>query len=585
MILKSHLIVTIYLFKQGLGEDESIQYRKEIAICKGFIKVILDGDEDLKNYKKKQTFDDQRVCSDYNKEVEYRFGKADHIWSNEWSLYLLESELAIICDHFDLAKEQSTLKRISYQDILSAQVDENNKKQVVLQVYKKVKQNEVFMICRKRQVVLRQFQKVIFTLNEEQKAFGFAARLQSRLSSVQYVLNEMPRRRRLLVLINPFSGQKMATQNWAIAQPILEKAYLDMNIIHTQRAMHAYEIVSSLKIGEYDGIVTVSGDGLLHEVVNALFRHKHCEEILANGLTLGIIPGGTSNGLFKSLVEEAGEATTVESAAYLIARGRRRAIDLTEIDAEYSPNQKIYSFLSVFWAVLADCDINSEVIRWMGSPRFTVWGIYRILFMKRYHGSLYFNGSKITNQNDAENISQILTESSHLQNSLLPPVTQPILSNHSNISQVTLQSYENKQFSYFFIQNSPYIGIKIHSAPMAKINDGFNDIVVQEANQGRFKLTNQLLQHDDGSYFNQNNGELKNSLGIDYLKCTEWRLDPFLKTPCELTFDSEGNQVDNRIYPQNYEYDESAFFSIDGEKYPAQRIQGRVLKGALPIYY
>lgn len=38
--------------------------------------------------------------------------------------------------------------------------------------------------------------------------------------------------------------------------------------------MHGYDIVSSIEPGEYDGIVTVSGDGLLHEVVNALFRHK-----------------------------------------------------------------------------------------------------------------------------------------------------------------------------------------------------------------------------------------------------------------------------------------------------------------------
>jgi diacylglycerol kinase family enzyme len=34
-----------------------------------------------------------------------------------------------------------------------------------------------------------------------------------------------------------------------------------------------------------------------------------------------------------------------------------------------------------------------------------------------------------------------------------------------------------------------------------------------------------------------------------------------------------------------YRYEENAFFSIDGERYPAQRLQGRVLKGALPIFY
>lgn len=111
-----------------------------------------------------------------------------------------------------------------------------------------------------------------------------------------------------------------------------------MNIVYTERAMHAYDIVSALSPGEYDGIITVSGDGLLHEVVNSLFRHKQRDEILRSGLTLGIIPGGTSNGLFKSLIEHSGEETTVESAAYLIARGRRGFMDLTEIDSEYNPD-------------------------------------------------------------------------------------------------------------------------------------------------------------------------------------------------------------------------------------------------------
>jgi DNA-binding MltR family transcriptional regulator len=37
-------------------------------------------------------------------------------------------------------------------------------------------------------------------------------------------------------------------------------------------------------------------------------------------------------------------------------------MDLTEIEGEYE-KEKIYSFLSTAWAVIADCDINSEVIR------------------------------------------------------------------------------------------------------------------------------------------------------------------------------------------------------------------------------
>lgn len=79
----------------------------------------------------------------------------------------------------------------------------------------------------------------------------------------------------------------------------------------------------------------MSGDGLLHEVVNSLFSNPEREALLKAGLTIGVIPGGTSNGLFKALVAEANEKATVEIAAYIIARGRRMQMDLTEIEAEY----------------------------------------------------------------------------------------------------------------------------------------------------------------------------------------------------------------------------------------------------------
>ena len=85
----------------------------------------------------------------------------------------------------------------------------------------------------------------------------------------------MPEKRKLLVLVNPFSGTRQAAVSWGIAEPILEKAHVTMKVVMTERAGHAYDIVSQdIKIGDYDGIVTVSGDGLIHEIVNAIYRRQ-----------------------------------------------------------------------------------------------------------------------------------------------------------------------------------------------------------------------------------------------------------------------------------------------------------------------
>lgn len=116
-------------------------------------------------------------------------------------------------------------------------------------------------------------------------------------------------------------------------------------------------------------------------------------------LTLGFIPGGTGNGLVKSVLDHDNEQFGVLEAAFVIAKGRQMRMDLTEVECEYQ-TEKVYSFLSVAWAVIADCDINSEVLRFLGQPRFTIWGVYRVFFMRRYLGSILYSGYKVKNENE-----------------------------------------------------------------------------------------------------------------------------------------------------------------------------------------
>jgi sphingosine kinase len=116
-------------------------------------------------------------------------------------------------------------------------------------------------------------------------------------------------------------------------------------------------------------------------------------------LTIGFIPGGTANGLVKAVLDHSSEEYSVENATFVIAKGRTLRMDLTEIDAEYQ-KEKIYSFLSTFWGVLADIDINSEALRCLGPTRFTVWGVYRVACIRRYTGSIYYTGQQILNKHE-----------------------------------------------------------------------------------------------------------------------------------------------------------------------------------------
>ena len=113
-------------------------------------------------------------------------------------------------------------------------------------------------------------------------------------------------------------------------------------------------------------------------------------------MVLGAIPGGTGNGLIKSLLDRSGENYGVNEAAFRIIKGNIVNVDLTEYTLEYEPAKKVYSFLSLAWSIVADIDINSEAIRCCGPTRFTVWGVWRCIFMRNYWGSLRYLGEEST---------------------------------------------------------------------------------------------------------------------------------------------------------------------------------------------
>ena len=103
---------------------------------------------------------------------------------------------------------------------------------------------------------------------------------------------------------------------------MFEKAHITFSLVETQHANHAFEIVhDELVPGQFDAVVTVSGDGLLHEVVNGLLTRKDFHLFRSN-LTIGCVPGGTGNGLVKSLLDRGHENYGISEAAFRVLKGR-----------------------------------------------------------------------------------------------------------------------------------------------------------------------------------------------------------------------------------------------------------------------
>jgi sphingosine kinase len=57
----------------------------------------------------------------------------------------------------------------------------------------------------------------------------------------------------------------------------------------TKHSGHAKDILKDLDLNSYDAIVTVSGDGIIHEVINGLLSRDDAHEI---DIPIGVIPAG-----------------------------------------------------------------------------------------------------------------------------------------------------------------------------------------------------------------------------------------------------------------------------------------------------
>lgn len=69
--------------------------------------------------------------------------------------------------------------------------------------------------------------------------------------------------------------------------------------VDTTHANHAVEIIEGSSL-DYDAVVVVSGDGLIHEVLNGFLKHARSDRAFC--IPIAPIPAGSGNGLSLNLL-------------------------------------------------------------------------------------------------------------------------------------------------------------------------------------------------------------------------------------------------------------------------------------------
>ena len=206
-------------------------------------------------------------------------------------------------------------------------------------------------------------------------------------------LNELQaknRKRKILAFINPIGGKGNALTLWAKAEKIFEQTDIEIDKIITSEFRQVYNYVSTLDPMKYDGFIACSGDGIIHEIINAIFhRNEEDKNKFLSRCAICTLPAGSGNALSKAITDYSGDDNRVETHCYYLCKGKKKKIDVQEMQIK-GLEKKVYSVVAFMFGFLAECDLDSECLRCIGMFRTTLMGVVRFICLRDYFGTLYY---------------------------------------------------------------------------------------------------------------------------------------------------------------------------------------------------
>lgn len=253
------------------------------------------------------------------------------------------------------------------------------------------------------------------------------------------------------IIINPLSGCGTALEKYyECYDSIVKKYHIEEFIISNEESrdeLKNYVLQNIDKINKKDLIIGIGGDGTIFEIINHMKKYKI-------NVPLAEIPAGTGNGYFKSITYNMNLEPSLKNASMIINNYNIKNVNLMEISND---NYMKYSRLSISWGIISNIDINTECMRFLGSLRFDIGGVYNVLSLPSYSGRLEYN-------ND----------------------------NKKNII--------NGNFCFLWTGIVSHPSMDIMAFPNLKFNSNKIALVYVLDNVSRFEMTNILLSLNDGSY-------------------------------------------------------------------------------------
>ncbi|KAH7413992.1 sphingoid long chain base kinase-like protein [Phaeosphaeria sp. MPI-PUGE-AT-0046c] len=324
------------------------------------------------------------------------------------------------------------------------------------------------------------------------------------------------RRKRIKVLVNPFGGQGKALKTYDnLIAPILAAARCELDVQKTERQGHGIDIAQNMDIDAFDAVACCSGDGIPHEVWNGLGKRTDAARAL-NKVAVVQMPCGSGNAASWNF----NGTSSPSLAALAVVKGLRTPLDLSSVT---QGDTRILSFCSQSVGIVAEVDLATENLRWMGDTRFTVGFLQRVLKKTVYPADIavkveYDNkeavrkayraeASKKPGNNDPRDLPHA--------NTSLPPLK------YGTINDPLPAGWElipHDHLGNFYAGNIAYMSADANFFPASLPADGCLDLIRIRGDLPRLKAIKTLLSIESHTFFDLPH--------VDYKKISAYRIIP-----------------------------------------------------------
>lgn len=175
------------------------------------------------------------------------------------------------------------------------------------------------------------------------------------------------------IIANPTSGNRNFSKLWTEIQQLLKNKNLDYSFAFTTFSKHEIELVQNAIQKGFRNIISIGGDGTLHNVVNGIMMQRY---VKTSDITIAVIPLGTGNDWIKTY----NIPNSIEKAIEII---HRRKTITQDIGVLKTNNKTIY-FNNVAGLGYDGYIVNKlKSLKKFGSISYLIAGLYGLLFYKK----------------------------------------------------------------------------------------------------------------------------------------------------------------------------------------------------------